>query len=232
VITEPALTNIGIVLPEPGFLEGLRELCTKHGALLLIDETHTFSAGPGGMTKANALDPDIVVIGKSIAGGIPIGTYGISQRLADQITAHPEADLVDVGGVGGTLAGNALSMAAAKATLGEVLTDEAFEGMIALATRFTEGVQNVLDAVDVPWSITQLGARAEYRFARPAPVNGTESNEAGDDDLDEYMHLYTLNRGILMTPFHNMALMSPATTAADVDRHTEVFAEAVEALFA
>lgn len=232
VITEPALTNIGIVLPEPGFLSGLRELCTKHGALLLIDETHTFSAGPGGMTKAEGLDPDIVVIGKSIAGGIPIGTYGISQRLADEINSHDEADLIDVGGVGGTLAGNALSMAAARATLGEVLTDEAFERMIGLATRFTEGVQTVLDGADVPWSISQLGARAEYRFARPAPVNGTDSNEAGDDDLDEYMHLYTLNRGILMTPFHNMALMCPSTTAEDVDLHTEVFSKAINELYA
>jgi glutamate-1-semialdehyde 2,1-aminomutase len=231
LITEPALTNIGIVLPEPGFLEGLRELCTKYETLLLIDETHTFSAGPGGMTKANNLDPDIVVIGKSIAGGIPIGTYGISQRLADQINSHKEADLVDVGGVGGTLAGNALSMAAARATLGEVLTDRAFEQMITLATRFTEGVQTTLDQADVPWSISQLGARAEYRFARPAPVNGTASNDAGDDDLDEYMHLYTVNRGILMTPFHNMALMCPATTDADVDTHTDVFAQAIDELY-
>lgn len=231
VITEPALTNIGIVLPEPGFLEGLRALCTKYGALLLIDETHTFSAGPGGMTRAEGLDPDIVVIGKSIAGGIPIGTYGISQQLADRINGHPEADLVDVGGVGGTLAGNALSMAAARATLSEVLTDEAFDEMIALATTFTAGVQQVLDTVDVPWTISQLGARTEYRFARPAPVNGTESNDAGDDDLDEYMHLYTLNRGVLMTPFHNMALMCPTTTKADVDLHTEVFGQAINDLY-
>ncbi|MCZ3388015.1 MAG: aminotransferase class III-fold pyridoxal phosphate-dependent enzyme [Actinomycetia bacterium] len=232
VITEPALTNIGIVLPEPGFLEGVRTLCTKYGALLLIDETHTFSAGPGGMTKAEGLDPDILVIGKSIAGGIPIGTYGISRGLADEINSHDEADLIDVGGVGGTLAGNALSIAAAKATLGEVLTDDAFAEMIALATRFTEGVQGVLDTVDVPWSISQLGARAEYRFARPAPVNGTESNKAGDDDLDEYMHLYTLNRGVLMTPFHNMALMCPSTSEADVDLHTEVFTKAINELYA
>jgi glutamate-1-semialdehyde 2,1-aminomutase len=230
LITEPALTNIGIVLPEPGFLDGLRELCTKYGTLLLIDETHTFSAGPGGMTKAWNLDPDIVVIGKSIAGGVPIGAYGVSQRLADQINAHEEADLVDVGGVGGTLAGNALSMAAARATLDEVLTDEAFEQMIALATRFTEGVQLALDKSDVPWSITQLGARAEYRFARPAPRDGTTSNAAGDDDLDEYMHLFMLNRGILMTPFHNMALMCPASTEADVDLHTELFAQAIDEL--
>jgi glutamate-1-semialdehyde 2,1-aminomutase len=230
LITEPALTNIGIVLPQPGFLDGLRELCTKYGTLLLIDETHTFSAGPGGMTKAWNLDPDIVVIGKSIAGGVPIGAYGVSQRLADQINAHEEADLVDVGGVGGTLAGNALSMAAARATLDEVLTDEAFEQMIALATRFTEGVQLALDKSDVPWSITQLGARAEYRFARPAPRDGTTSNAAGDDDLDEYMHLFMLNRGMLMTPFHNMALMCPASTEADVDLHTELFAQAIDEL--
>jgi glutamate-1-semialdehyde 2,1-aminomutase len=228
---EPALTNIGIVLPEPGFLEGLRELCDRYGALLLIDETHTFSAGPGGMTQRDGLRPDILVIGKSIAGGIPIGTYGITRELADRIEAHPEADLVDVGGVGGTLAGNALSMAAARATLGEVLTDDAFTGMIELATRFTEGVQGVLDGADVPWSISQLGARAEYRFARPAPRNGTESAAAGDDDLDEYLHLYTLNRGILMTPFHNMALMCPSTTAEHVDLHTEVFTKAVAELY-
>jgi glutamate-1-semialdehyde 2,1-aminomutase len=232
VITEPALTNIGIVLPEPGFLAGLRDLCTRYGALLLIDETHTFSAGPGGMTKAENLEPDIVVIGKSIAGGIPIGTYGISRTLADTINSHDEADLIDVGGVGGTLAGNALSMAAARATLGEVLTDDAFARMIDLATRFTEGVQSALDGADVPWSISQLGARAEYRFARPAPVNGTESNEAGDDALDEYLHLYTLNRGILMTPFHNMALMCPSTTVDDVDLHTEVFGKAINELYA
>jgi glutamate-1-semialdehyde 2,1-aminomutase len=231
VITEPALTNIGIVLPEPGFLEGLRELCTRYGTLLLIDETHTFSAGPGGMTKSEGLSPDIVVIGKSIAGGIPIGTYGVTAELAERIDSHQEADLVDVGGVGGTLAGNGLSMAAAKATLGEVLTDSAFDDMIELATRFTDGVRSVLQGADVPWSISQLGARAEYRFARPAPTSGTASNAAGDDDLDEYLHLYTLNRGILMTPFHNMALMCPSTSKEDVDLHTTVFASAVEELF-
>jgi glutamate-1-semialdehyde 2,1-aminomutase len=231
VITEPALTNIGIVLPEPGFLGRLRELCTANGALLLIDETHTFSAGPGGMTKAYGLAPDILVIGKSIAGGIPIGTYGLSRELAERIHAHPEADLVDVGGVGGTLAGNSLSMAAARATLSQVLTDEALDQMSALATRFTEGVQTVLDTHDVPWSVSQLGARTEYRFARPAPTTGTASAAAGDDDLDEYLHLYTVNRGILMTPFHNMALMCPATTEGDVDLHTEVFGKAVGELF-
>jgi glutamate-1-semialdehyde 2,1-aminomutase len=232
LITEPALTNIGIVLPEPGFLEGVAELCREHGTLLLIDETHTISAGPGGCTRAWDLDPDIFVIGKSIGGGIPSGAYGITERIAEMVQEHPDADLIDVGGVGGTLAGNVLSTAAMRATLGEVLTDEAFDHMIALATRFTEGVVATLHEYDVPWSISQLGARAEYRFARPAPRTGTESAHAEDDHLDEYLHLFMANRGVLMTPFHNMALMCPTTTATDVDLHTKLFAEAVRRLVA
>ena len=232
LIMEPALTNIGIVLPEPGFLEGVTDLCRRHGTLLLIDETHTISAGPGGCTRAWGLDPDILVIGKSIGGGIPSGAYGITERIAEMVKDHPDADLIDVGGVGGTLAGNVLSTAAMRATLEEVLTDAAFEHMIALATRFTEGVEETLVAYDVPWSISQLGARAEYRFARPAPRTGTESAHAEDEDLDEYLHLFMANRGVLMTPFHNMALMCPTTTATDVDLHTTLFAEAVRRLVA
>lgn len=232
LITEPALTNIGIVLPEPGFLQGVADLCKKYGTLLLIDETHTISAGPGGCTQAWGLEPDILVIGKSIGGGIPSGAYGITERIAEMVKDHPDADLIDVGGVGGTLAGNVLSTAAMRATLGEVLTDAAFEHMITLATRFTEGVVATLEEYDVPWSISQLGARAEYRFARPAPRTGTESAHAEDDQLDEYLHLFMANRGVLMTPFHNMALMCPTTTAADVDLHTTLFAEAVRRLVA
>jgi len=232
LITEPALTNIGIVLPEPGFLEGVATLCKKYGTLLLIDETHTISAGPGGCTRAWGLEPDILVIGKSIGGGIPSGAYGITERIAEMVTEHPDADLIDVGGVGGTLAGNVLSTAAMRATLADVLTDAAFEHMITLATRFTEGVVAALEQYDVPWSISQLGARAEYRFARPAPRTGTESALAEDDHLDEYLHLFMANRGVLMTPFHNMALMCPTTTAVDVDLHTTLFAEAVRRLVA
>jgi len=232
LITEPALTNIGIVLPEPGFLEGVATLCKKYGTLLLIDETHTISAGPGGCTRAWGLEPDILVIGKSIGGGIPSGAYGITERIAEMVTEHPDADLIDVGGVGGTLAGNVLSTAAMRATLADVLTDAAFEHMITLATRFTEGVVAALEQYDVPWSISQLGARAEYRFARPAPRTGTESALAEDDHLDEYLHLFMANRGVLMTPFHNMALMCPTTTAVDVDLHTTLFTEAVRRLVA
>ncbi|WP_404349040.1 aminotransferase class III-fold pyridoxal phosphate-dependent enzyme [Phycicoccus jejuensis] len=235
ILTEPALTNIGIVLPEPGFLEGLRELATKHGALLMIDETHTFSAGWGGATRAWDLQPDIFVIGKSIGGGIPCGAYGISEEVARAVTRHTEtgeADIIDVGGVGGTLAGNALSTAAMRATLAEVLTEDAFDHMLGLASAFTEGVQATLDEYDVPWSVSRLGARSEYRFARPAPRSGEEAAAAHDDGIDAYMHLAMVNRGILMTPFHNMALMCPDTTREDVDLHTRTFREVVGALYA
>jgi glutamate-1-semialdehyde 2,1-aminomutase len=230
ILTEPALTNIGIVLPEPGFMTGLRELATRYGALLMIDETHTFSAGPGGASRLWDLQPDLFVIGKSIGGGIPCGAYGLSDQVRQRVEEHPKADLVDVGGVGGTLAGNALSVTAMRATLEHVLTDDAFTPMVDLATRFTQGVQETIDRTGVPWSVSQLGARAEYRFVSPAPRNGTASAAAGDDELDEYFHLTLLNRGVLITPFHNMALMCPATTKADIDLHTQLFSAAVDDL--
>jgi glutamate-1-semialdehyde 2,1-aminomutase len=230
VLAEPALTNIGIVLPEPGFLEGLRELTTRYGALLMIDETHTFSAGPGGATAHWGLEPDIVVIGKSIGGGIPSGAYGISADLARRVDADPDADLIDVGGVGGTLAGNALSVAAMRATLEHVLTEDAFDHMVRLATAFTHGVQQTIDRTGVPWSISQLGARTEYRFASPAPRTGSEAATVDDEELEEYLHLYLANRGVLITPFHNMALMCPDTSADDVALHTHLFGQAVDEL--
>ena len=230
VLAEPALTNIGIVLPEPGFLADLRAATSRSGTLLIIDETHTFSAGPGGVTAADGLTPDVLVIGKSIGGGIPSGAYGMSAdvtaRLDRKITSEG-ADLVDVGGVGGTLAGNALSLAAMRATLGAVLTDEAFRQMIEMADRYTAEIRRAIEAASLPWSIAQLGARAEYRFCAPAPRTGGESAAAADEELDEYFHLYLANRGVLLTPFHNMALMCPTTTAADVDLHTKLFGEAV-----
>src|SRR4051812_6532319 len=228
VLMEPALTNIGIVLPEVGYLEAVRSLTREHGTLLIDDETHTFSAGPGGATRAWGLEPDIVTIGKSIAGGIPIGAYGITAELAAAIGADEEADIEDVGGVGGTLAGNALSLAAARATLEYVLTEDAFERMTDRATHFTEGVRDVI--ADLPWSVAQLGARTEDRFASPPPRTGSESNAAADTELDDYFHTYLANRGVLITPFHNMALMCPDTTDEDVDRHTEAFRAAVEEL--
>jgi glutamate-1-semialdehyde 2,1-aminomutase len=230
VLMEPALTNIGIVLPEPGYLDDVRRLTREHGTLLINDETHTFSAGPGGATRAWTLEPDIVTIGKSIAGGIPIGAYGISAEMAAAIRADDRADIEDVGGVGGTLAGNALSLAAARATLEYVLTDEAFEEMTDRATRFVEGVNEVLDEAGLSWTVSHLGARAEYRYADPPPRTGSESAAAADTELDDYLHAYLANRGVLITPFHNMALMSPQTTDADVDRHSEAFRAAIGAL--
>jgi glutamate-1-semialdehyde 2,1-aminomutase len=230
VLMEPALTNIGIVLPEPGYLDAVRALTRQHGTLLINDETHCFSAGPGGCTRAWRLSPDVVTIGKSIAGGIPAGAYGLSAELADRILGDPSADIVDTGGVGGTLAGNALSVAAMRATLENVLTDAAFEQMIAVADRYATGVGDVLASSGLPWNIVQLGARAEYRFCPAPPRSGGASAAAADTALDEYLHLYLVNRGILLTPFHNMALMCPETTVADADEHVSVFAAAADEL--
>ncbi|MFD9098144.1 transaminase [Streptomyces collinus] len=230
VLMEPALTNIGIVLPEPGYLAGVRELTRRHGTLLINDETHTFSAGPGGCTAAWDLEPDLLTIGKAIGGGIPAGAYGLSADLAERLLGRADLDLVDMGGVGGTLAGNALSVAAMRATLEQVLTDEAFAHMTKLSERFEAGVLAGVEAHRLPWSVSRLGARTEYRFTSPAPRTGTESAAAADPELEDFLHLYLANRGILLTPFHNMALMCPDTTEQDVDTHTEVFAAALSEL--
>jgi glutamate-1-semialdehyde 2,1-aminomutase len=227
VLAEPAMTNMGIVLPEPGYHDALRELTRSAGTLLIIDETHTFSAGPGGCTAAWGLDPDLVTIGKAIGSGVPAGALGLSAPIAERMLAVEEADYEDTGGVGGTLAGNALSVAAIRATLEHVLTEAAFDQTIPLATRFREGVEGVIEAHSLPWNVTQLGCRAEYRF-QPAPArNGTEAHAGSDPELERYLHLHALNRGVLLTPFHNMALFSPATSEADVDSHTDVFAAGV-----
>jgi glutamate-1-semialdehyde 2,1-aminomutase len=232
LLMEPALTNIGIVLPEPGFMDDVRRLCDEYATLLVIDETHTLSAGPGGCTAAWGLRPDAVTLGKSIGGGVPIGAYGVTAELADRIASQQDADYEDTGGVGGTLAGNALSLAAARATLGEVLTGEAFERMVRLRERFVAGVEAAIAEHGMPWSIVSLGARCEYRYAAEPPRTGAESAAAGDPALDEYLHLYLMNRGVLITPFHNMALMCPATTEEQVDLHTEAFSAAVAELAA
>ncbi len=227
---EPALTNIGIVLPDEGYHRRVRELCSKYGALLIIDETHTISAGPGGCTQAWELEPDFVTIGKTLGAGIPSAAYGVSQAMSDRILAEVDWRNADVGGTGGTLAGNALSLASMRATLGEVLTDEAFERMIALGERFETGVADVIAGRGLPFHVTRLGCRVEYLFRPDRARTGSEAAAGQDEELDGFIHLYLLNRGILMTPFHNMALMSPATTNEDVDRHTEVFAQAADEL--
>jgi glutamate-1-semialdehyde 2,1-aminomutase len=224
------MTNMGIVLPDPGYHEVLRESTRRDGTLLIIDETHTISAGPAGCTGEWALEPDLFTIGKAIGSGIPSGALGLSERVATAMMEQVDADYEDTGGVGGTLAGNAFSLAAMRATLDKVLTPEAYERAIPLAARFADGVHEAVAAHGLGWNVTQLGCRAEYRFQPEPAHNGTEAHEAADPELERYLHLYALNRGVLLTPFHNMALMSPTTTAADVDRHSEVFADAVATL--
>jgi glutamate-1-semialdehyde 2,1-aminomutase len=232
VLAEPAMTNVGIILPDDGYWKAARELMRKYGALLIADETHTICVGLGGCTREWKLDPDFVVLGKPIGSGIPGSTYGCTEEVAERISARIELEDCDVGGIGGTLAGNALSLAAMRATLESVLTAKAFETMIPLATRFAEGVRGEIKKNGLQWNVQQLGARAEYHFTAKPPRNGSESAAATDFELEQYLHLYALNRGVLLTPFHNMALMCPATTKVDVDLHTRIFAEAVKELVA
>jgi len=223
ILMEPAMTNIGIVLPDDGYLQAVGELAKKYGAVWIIDETHTISVGPGGMTALHNLKPDILTIGKAIAGGIPTGTFGMRSEIAAQIKAKVERELIDTGGIGSTLAGNALSLAAMRATLTEVLTDQAFERMVDLGSRWCDGIDAAITEFDLPWYCSRLGARGEYLFQATAPRTGLEAANAGDFELEQYIHLRMLNDGFLITPFHNMALVSPETTAADVDAHTHAF---------
>jgi glutamate-1-semialdehyde 2,1-aminomutase len=226
VLAEPALTNIGIVLPDRGYHDELRRLTREHGTYLVIDETHTICAGPGGATRAWGLEPDFLTIGKPLASGVPAACYGMSAEVAERAHAFlASLPTTDVGGIGGTLSGNALSLAAMRATLDHVLTDEAFEGMIALGERWADGVKDAIERHALPWEVQRIGCRAEYWFTPTPPRNGGEAAAADDHELARFTHLYALNRGILLTPFHNMALMSPATTEADVDAHSAVFEE-------
>jgi glutamate-1-semialdehyde 2,1-aminomutase len=229
VLAEPALTNVGIVHPEPGFHAALRELTRQTGTLLLIDETHTICAGAGGYTRAHGLEPDILTFGKAVAGGVPGAVYGMSAGVADRVRAHTRLDVADTGGIGGTLAANALTTAAMRATLEHVLTEASYQITIPLAERFARGVAGVIAERCLPWIVKRLGCRVEYWFRPAPPRNGAEAAAAVDPDLERYMHLAALNRGMLLTPFHNMALLAPAVTVADVDRHTEVFRESVQA---
>lgn len=225
VLMEPAMTNVGIVLPIPGYLEGVRRLTKKYGAIWIVDETHTFSVGYSGMTGFLGLNPDFLTIGKSIGGGIPAGAFGMSKEMAERIEKKVQRELIDTGGIGGTLAGNALSLAAMKATLTEVLTEENFLEMVKLGNRWADGVDQVITEFNLNWHCNRLGARAEYLFKGQAPKTGREAAAAGDFYLEQYIHLRMLNEGILLTPFHNMALMSPSTNNEDVDFHTSKFRE-------
>jgi glutamate-1-semialdehyde 2,1-aminomutase len=223
ILMEPAMTNVGIVLPLDGYLKAVEKLAKEFGAKLIIDETHTISVGPGGMTAQLGLQPDFLTIGKAIGGGFPTGAFGMSAEIAQAIKSQVELEVIDTGGVGGTLAANALSLAAMRATITKVLTEENFEKMIKLGTRWADGVEKVIEKYKLPWSVNRLGARAEYMFSAKSPKTGREAADAGDFELEQYIHLRMLNDGFLITPFHNMALISPDTTAADVDAHTQAF---------
>ena len=223
ILMEPAMTNVGIVLPLEGYLKAIEKLAKEFGAKLIIDETHTISVGPGGMTAQLGLQPDFLTIGKAIGGGFPTGAFGMSAEIAQAIKSQVELEVIDTGGVGGTLAANALSLAAMRATITKVLTEENFEKMIKLGTRWADGVEKVIEKYKLPWSVNRLGARAEYMFSAKSPKTGREAADAGDFELEQYIHLRMLNDGFLITPFHNMALISPDTTAADVDAHTQAF---------
>ena len=230
ILMEPAMTNIGIVLPEDGYLKAVEVLAKKYGAVLIIDETHTISVGPGGMTALYGLRPDILTIGKAIAGGIPTGTFGMQEEIAARIKAKVERELIDTGGIGSTLAGNALSLAAMRATLTQVLTDETFKHMVALGQEWCDGVDAAIKDFELPWYCSRLGARGEYLFQATAPRTGKEASDAGDFVLEQYIHLRMLNDGFLITPFHNMALVSPETTQGDIDAHTQAFRAMCKAL--
>ena len=231
LLMEPALTNIGIVLPDDGYLKEVRRITRAHGVYLIIDETHTICAGPGGCTAAWSLEPDFFVIGKPIGGGMPAAVYGMSEDVARKIEQSLSADDIDVSGVGGTLTGNALALAAVRATLSSTLRVQDFDIMIPLATRWAQGVQSIIDEYSLDWHVQQLGCRAEYWFC-PPPRDGAEAARNIDHQLDAYLHLYALNRGFLLTPFHNMALFSPFHDLQQVDSHTEMFRSAVKSLLA
>lgn len=229
MLIEPALTNIGIVLPEDGYLQGVRELTKKYGVILIIDETHTICAGPGGATKLWNLEPDMLVIGKTIGGGIPVAAYGMTAEIAVSVEKSLDSHDVDVSGLGGTLSGSVLAMAAVRATLTNSLLASQFEKTISLATQWTRGVANSVKNHGLDWSVQQLGCRAEYWFCKP-PRNGAQAAAGVDPELENFMHLWALNRGVLLTPFHNMALISSFHDQVDVDLHTNIFDSALDVL--
>ncbi len=219
VLLEPVMTNCGMVLPAEGYLEGLRKLCDKYGSYMIIDETHTLSNGYGGCTKAWGLKPDFVTLGKSIAGGIPIAVYGFTKEITDKIgSMYGKGGVSDPMGIGGTLAANQFAIGAMRVTLTEVATEAAFEKMFKGLNRLADGLEAVIAKYGIQWSLTRSGARCEMQFMPTLPKNGTEAKANFDWQLMYYMHIYLCNRGILITPFHNMMLISPVTTDEDIDR--------------
>jgi glutamate-1-semialdehyde 2,1-aminomutase len=232
VITEPVLTNSCMVLPDPGFLAAVRELTRATGTLLLIDETHTISSGPGGFTREHDLEPDLFVLGKPIAGGVPASVWGFTDDVARRLDAVRARTPTGHSGMGTTLSANALALAAMRATLEHVMTDAAYRDMERLAERLATGLQQTIDAQRLPWHVVRVGARVEFICA-PGPLrNGTQAAAAHAPTLEQCVHLALLNRGCLIAPFHNMMLVCPATTELQVSRLQEAFAAVAHALLA
>jgi len=230
VITEPVLTNCCMVPPDPGYHAALRELTRRTGTLLLIDETHTISTGPSGYTGAHGLDPDIFVLGKPIAGGVPTSVWGFTAAIAASWDRIRREDPPGHSGIGTTLSANALSMATMRATLTEVMTDAAYAHMGALAGRLAAGLEATIARLGFPWHVARVGARVEFICA-PGPLkNGGEAMAAHAPELERAIHIGLLNRGCVIAPFHNMMLLCPATTAAQVDQLVAAFSEVGAAL--
>ncbi|WP_303699466.1 aspartate aminotransferase family protein [Pseudomonas aeruginosa] len=237
VLCEPAMTNIGMVLPEPGFLQQVREATRRHGSLLILDETHTLSTGPGGCTRAWNLEPDFLTLGKAVAGGVSCAVYGCTAEMtrAMRLVREHASEMIQGhghSGMGTTLSGNALAMHCLRANLEEVASDAAYAHMLALAERLAEGLRGLFARLRLPWSVTQLGARCEFQFCAHPPKNGVEAEAAFHDSLEQALHLYLINRGILITPFHNMMLCAPQTTEEDVERLLRILGEGLEELLA
>ncbi|MCO5131978.1 MAG: transaminase [Xanthobacteraceae bacterium] len=235
VLTEPIMTNFGMIPPADGFHAALRELTRRAGTVLVIDETHTLSSGPGGYTALHGLEPDILVAGKAIAGGIPAAVFGLTQAIAERLWAivprvNPRIRQSAHLGIGGTLAGNALTVATMRAVLEQVLTPANYARMIGLASRLAGDARAIIDAHGLPWHVTQVGARAEIMLMPSPPKNGADVIAGRRAGLETLLHAFYMNEGILVTPFHTMFLMCPATEAADVARHAEVFARFVAML--
>ncbi|MHB1247854.1 MAG: aspartate aminotransferase family protein [Polaromonas sp.] len=223
VLAEPAMTNIGMVLPAPGYWQAAQALIRRYGAALVLDETHTISCGPGGYARAHGLQPDALVLGKPIGGGVPCAVYGFSAEWAERAVRAKHAAPPGHSGIGTTLSGNLLAMAAMRATLGELMLDTVYAPMLALATTLTEGLRDCIARHHLPWCVTQLGARTEFQFRPTAPRNGSEAGAALDAELEHLIHLMLLNREVMITPFHNMMLVCPATTPADVNKLLSAF---------
>ena len=217
VIAEPVMTNIGMVLPESGFLRGLREATRRHGTLLIIDETHTLSSARGGYAQAQRLEPDIWVCGKAIAGGMPCAVFGFTAAVEAGMRRVQQDRAGGHSGMGTTLSANALALACLEACLDELMTPANYQLMHDTAAYLSEGLGRVFSAEALPWHVARVGARLEFGFGKP-PLNGAESEREAWPELEHAIHLYLLNRGLLLTPFHNMMLCSPATTTAHADR--------------